>query len=276
MKFKRKITSLVLTFTLFAAVFNSVAVSLEPPAAREYATVQDALAILRHIVGLPSIAAVESHNFSGSGEIEVRDALLVLRGLVGLGEPRVVGVRNILPTLPECPDEPLSDAMIERIYNDYIEWFFSEELIQLDRMREHMSNTLQHFTHLGTYNGNVVFIIRGWGSGFWNTQIIAEHVFRFHDDSPIRVWNNGSFYSLGEWYIPCSWGCYVDGERVYDYFGRFETVYGHYPVRTIMPGLYESGLLSQDDIGEIHERFVQWLHRLFPGTANRYYGEEAP
>jgi hypothetical protein len=51
-----------------------------------YADVEDALAILRHLVGLPSTATLEMHNFTGSGELEVEDALLILRGIVGIGE----------------------------------------------------------------------------------------------------------------------------------------------------------------------------------------------
>jgi hypothetical protein len=58
----------------------------------KYAEVEDALAILRHLVGLSSTATVELHNFTGSGELEVEDALLVLRGLVGLSERAVLGV----------------------------------------------------------------------------------------------------------------------------------------------------------------------------------------
>lgn len=264
---------LILILLTTALTLSMTVGASSSPAAREYATVQDALAILRHVVGLPSTAAVESHNFSGSGEIEVRDALLVLRGLVGLGEPRVVGVRNILPTLPECPDEPLSDAMIARILQDEYEWWYPNARERRPPTSEQMSNMRRQFIHLGTYGDSVVFEHQaGVHHGAWTTRTIAEHVFAFSDVLRIYVWNGGKIYELNEWIMP-PLGDYINGERVTDWFGRFEEVYGHYPTGTVMPGAYELGLLTQDDMAEIHARFVQALRERSPVIANYYYGE---
>jgi hypothetical protein len=58
----------------------------------QYASINDALAILRDIVGLDNNATVVTHDFNGNGELDLEDALLVLRGLVGIGEQQVLWV----------------------------------------------------------------------------------------------------------------------------------------------------------------------------------------
>jgi len=50
------------------------------------ATLDDALAILRYVIGLSSEieVTVATHDFDGNGKVEIADALLVLRRIVGL------------------------------------------------------------------------------------------------------------------------------------------------------------------------------------------------
>jgi hypothetical protein len=66
------------------------ATAVTPPE-QKYATVSDALEILRSCVGLPHKANELAHDFNGNGRLDVGDALMVLRGLVGLDKKQVVG-----------------------------------------------------------------------------------------------------------------------------------------------------------------------------------------
>jgi hypothetical protein len=60
----------------------------KPPVVPDVADAEmaDALAILRHIIGLPNEVRVSiaRHDFDGNGVIEFADALLVMRFLIGL------------------------------------------------------------------------------------------------------------------------------------------------------------------------------------------------
>ena len=62
---------------------------VEPPdnsVSEESVLINTALAILRHVVDLPTAinVTVETHDFDGNGVVEIADALLVLREIVGL------------------------------------------------------------------------------------------------------------------------------------------------------------------------------------------------
>jgi hypothetical protein len=48
------------------------------------ATMEDALTILRHVIGLPNFACNFEHDYDGNGAIEINDALIVLRALIGM------------------------------------------------------------------------------------------------------------------------------------------------------------------------------------------------
>jgi hypothetical protein len=75
-----------------------------------YATITDALAILRDVVGLNSSATVETHDFNGNDELDVGDALLTLRGLVGRGERQVIG-----EVCAAAPPPPVRFASAEEV-----------------------------------------------------------------------------------------------------------------------------------------------------------------
>jgi hypothetical protein len=204
---------------------------------------------------------VTTHDFDGNGVVEIADALLVLRGIIGLGEQQVIGVTKGGDAMA------LSDELIERILRERYEWWENDGEIQ-----KSLLNLLkQSFTHLGTYNDNVVFIVRGFGNeSLWRKEVAGYEFVSFYG-SRVEVWNNGTFYELTEWIMPPLGDFTPDGEllgRVW--FGRFAEVYADYPEGTIMPGVYESGLLTQEDIGEIHGRFTQWMREYFPNNFKNY------
>jgi Leucine-rich repeat (LRR) protein len=101
----KKLLAILLSVVMIFSIMPFAAA--EPP---RYATVNDALAILRHTVGLPSDAHTETHNFTGTGTLNVNDALLILRGLVGLGERQRLLTAET-PTSPNVTTSPTSPTV---------------------------------------------------------------------------------------------------------------------------------------------------------------------
>jgi len=111
MKTLKKFTAILLTAAIMLATLATVAVA-EPE--YRYAEIDDALAILRFVIDLPTAfeITVETHDFDGNGKIEIADGLLVLRGIVGLGEQQKVKLGE-----PE-PVEEVRYVLPSRITNE--------------------------------------------------------------------------------------------------------------------------------------------------------------
>jgi hypothetical protein len=98
--------------------------------------------------------------------------------------------------------------------------------------------------YFGTYNGSVVlsFSQTGGHHGIaWQNEI-AGFVFRFQEPYFVMVWSDGDFYVLGE---------------------RAEPHEPPHFAETKL-GAHESGLLSDQDIAEIHAHYMQWLREHRP------------
>jgi hypothetical protein len=151
----------------------------------EYARVSDALAILRECVGLANDADVSTHDFNGNNVIDVGDALLVLRGVVGIGEPQVLGVKNL---------EPMSEELGLRIQTEWAEAY---------NKRHGTNYSFAHIRiicYLGVYNDNMVFMVdTRFGRPAWGVTV-AGYDFGYTDSNFIEVLSDGVVYDLRKAY----------------------------------------------------------------------------
>jgi hypothetical protein len=148
----------------------------------QYATINDALAILRDIVGLDNNATVVTHDFNSNGVLDLEDALLVLRGLVGSGIPQrfvVHGGENVSELKPLCVE---------------LEWQIVQDWRAYREIHNEVELSIEYY--LGTYRGSVVIVIDTNPTGIMWRLEIGEKVFHVCSGAPILVWNNGSFYPI--------------------------------------------------------------------------------
>ena len=129
------------------------------------------------------------------------------------------------PVMSLCPE------LVERIMHDWVE--------TLNLNPPHLEFSFGGFPttvddvwiddYFGTYNGSVALLMNSstltFHGHFWG-EYVAGYEFRYRSGQRILVWSEGVFYTLA------SWGG--------------------------MPGAYELGLLTAEDVGSIYFRSERW------------------
>ena len=101
MHIPKKLTAILLTFVVAMSFMVGATTETDKP---QYATMDDALAVLRECVKLPNEATVATHDFNKNEKLDIGDGLLVLRGIVGIGDKMVMGdVSKVEPPVTEPP-----------------------------------------------------------------------------------------------------------------------------------------------------------------------------
>ena len=96
----KKLTAILLTAAIAMSFMVGATTETDKP---QYATMDDALAVLRECVKLPNVATVATHDFNKNEKLDIGDGLLVLRGLVGIGDKMVMGESIVEPPVTEPP-----------------------------------------------------------------------------------------------------------------------------------------------------------------------------
>jgi hypothetical protein len=146
---------------------------------------------------------------------------------------------------PEPAPDMLSIELERRIIQDYNDsWGWAEFGIYVERPVK---------AYLGTYNGYVIMELHDgiFDHGEWREEIAGMLFVNYVNSLPIYAWKDGVFQSFGSW---LTWGnpddpCYSDLVE--------------------MPNMYDLGLLTEQDVMQIHERFVK--HREAIRFGNRSY-----
>ena len=129
-----------------------------------------------------------------------------------------------LRTTSEYPHPPLPPHLHFPI------WFHSQPF------HRHHADHVRIDGYFGTYNGSIVLMIRSRFQTFdesgWGVEV-AGYRFGFHVFYSVVVWNDGVFYNLTN-----------------------KCPFGGTPLS--IPGAYELGLLTVEDIGRAHAKFVEW------------------
>ena len=177
---KKAISALLATAMLFATSAPTAAHEPYEPNPRLYATIDDALAILRRVVDLPTEIAVsvDKHDFDGDGVIGVADALLVLRGIVGLGERQMLGIvdggERLMARLPEELELQIRQDWLETLNALY---------------SEGVTDVAEIFRYWGTYDFGVVVAMYSTGLHGSTSREIGGKIFGFSfeaNQSPLR------------------------------------------------------------------------------------------
>jgi hypothetical protein len=180
-------------------------------------TLDDAIDILMHIVGLHelSIERVWLLDFDGDGILTTADALAILKGVVGLDKMPIMSYSLSAQSNPA--PTPLSDEAELQIKKDCLDYFYSNwSDYPIDQIQLH---------NLGIYgesSESVALMLYLGGTQMPWREEVAGYTFGYPAGrSRVYVWNNGTFYTLSAGGTPAC-------------------------------GAYETGLLTDDDIGNIH------------------------
>jgi hypothetical protein len=174
----KKLTALILTMSVVCSLIPPVKVNADNTVVTTQATINDALAILKHLAGVEELSPVRrvTLDLNGDFNITIADVLVILKGLAGItARPHVV----VVPEL--------------QIKQDYLD--FTNEIGNIDNVR------LIHY--YGTYNGSVALLITMSVAWLPSTTeyIVAGYRFFYPNLGPLTaIWNDGKFYRLFEAY----------------------------------------------------------------------------
>jgi len=228
------------------------------------------LEILKHLAGVQALSTEQQSqlDFRGDGKITMNTVLDVLKYLAGVTakpEPPVpppcecgccdecgkcgccdeCGPCSICDPYVPPPLDPLCEELELRIRQDWVSHVerINGLLINIDDVQIH--------GYFGTYNGSVA-VVMGLVFAIPPTlRMMKVGEFEFWMRSPafIYIWNDGDFHIL---YSEERWS-FID-----DIWGVVE----------IFPGAYDLGLLTIEEVKEIHSRYHEWYGHLFSGFYN--------
>jgi hypothetical protein len=147
--------------------------------------------------------------------------------------------------IPDILSPQLEDRIALDILAVYSDWSWTKGLTVAD---------IRLGYYLGTYSGYVVFADVGHDTRFHSVRI-GEYVFGSHSHPlTFTVWKDGEFYALTSWVVRE----YRDWEIEEFLLQNPNWQPPSEPPGTVVPGLYELGELTDEDIGQMHERWLQY------------------
>ena len=202
----KKITALICTISIFCTLLIPVGGNTTAPPETREADIFDALEVLRDIVGLTTEPlCVEIYDVNENGEIEIFDALEILKSIVGLREEKVImpvesdkpTVTTIEPPVSTTTIPPIQPPQLIPLSKEIQDQILTHWLRTAYRWQPVYDGTNARIAlYLGTYNGNVVFVL----DDIFGEALVPQYRevlgIDFEYGNLIQVWNGTQIRSL--------------------------------------------------------------------------------